>query len=160
MNPNTALKSAPPSKPSLRLPGAPYPQDAAAAAAGPPWGQVEGKRRLRGAERPLFDGAIVRRAIGDSFREHDRIRLPGVEKASLSESRMKKSRTASRRCRRDRAMRYSRSFESEGCGVVATQTIDGLTMVVFPLEPRPGVAIGTTLPLMNLKNVPPGAFKW
>src|ERR1700733_2866943 len=34
-------------------------------------GHVSPKNRARGQERPLFDGAIVRRAIVDSFRKLD-----------------------------------------------------------------------------------------
>jgi K+-transporting ATPase ATPase B chain len=72
MNPNQALKSTSPSQSSVRLPSTPYSPDVRELVAEPIGGQVEpGKPRARGQERPLFDLAIVRRAIGESFRKLD-----------------------------------------------------------------------------------------
>jgi K+-transporting ATPase ATPase B chain len=58
------------SAPSLPAPTAPVTSSAAESIA-TATGHVSPKNRARGQERPLFDGAIVRRAIVDSFRKLD-----------------------------------------------------------------------------------------
>jgi K+-transporting ATPase ATPase B chain len=71
MNPNPVLKGLS-SQPSVRSTTTIPAPDTSEGERGPTARPTEpGRRRLRGQERPLFDPAIVRRAIGESFAKLD-----------------------------------------------------------------------------------------
>jgi K+-transporting ATPase ATPase B chain len=69
MNTNQVVKTA--SSPGLQHAAARPQVDEIPLASGPVAGHLEAPHRLRGRERPLFDPAIVRPAIADSFRKLD-----------------------------------------------------------------------------------------